>query len=118
MVAYEFYRNDYRGDSIPVGEFPRLAARAGEQLALYKRTYRVSAPAGAENAEEMALCAMADALYYYDLALAGEASSAGVSVGSVSSSRAPGAAPDLSLRGQAAELYRCARAYLVIERWC
>lgn len=114
MVEYSFYRDTYGGDSVPEGEFRALARDAAAQLARYKRIYRVSAPAGLENSEQMAMCAMIDALYFFQ---AGGAA-ASVSVGSVSSSMAQGAQPDLSPKAQAAELYRCARLYLDIERGC
>lgn len=105
MADYPFYRGAYRGDSIPQEEFPRLAARAEAQLARYKRMYRVAAPDG--NAEDMALCAMADALYFFEQAQGGGS----VSIGSVTESR-----PALSPREQAAELYRSAGLYLRMYR--
>ena len=77
------------------------------------RIYRVTDTA--ENSEQMALCAMIDALYYFDWARTGGAA-ASVSVGSVSSSRAQGAQPDLSPAAQNRELYRCAQLYLDIYR--
>lgn len=113
MVRYEFYRDTYRGDAVPEGEFPALARDAAAQLARYRRIYRVSAPAGLEESEQMAMCAMIDALYYFQTA-----GSASVSVGSVSSSVGQGAQPDCSAKAQAAELLRCARLYLDIYRGC
>ncbi len=115
MLTYGFYRMDYMGSSIPESEFAAVAARANAQLALYKRRYRVTAPT--EDAENMALCAMADALYYFDTAASGGIATS-VSVGSVSTSMAQSTLPDLSPKAQAAELYRCAKLYLDIERWC
>lgn len=117
MVEYSFYRDTYGGDSVPEAEFRALARDAAAQLARYKRIYRVSAPARPEDSEQMAMCAMIDALYFFQAAQAGGAA-ASVSVGSVSSSMAQGAQPDLSPKAQAAELYRCARLYLDIERGC
>lgn len=107
MPDYPFYMGSYRGDSIPKEEFPRLAARAEAQLEQYKRIYRVT---GTAEAEDKALCAMADALYYFEQAQNGGS----VSIGSVSESR--GAGVDVSPRAQAAELYRCARLYLHVYR--
>ncbi len=115
MVEYEFYRDTYRGDAVPEGEFPALARDAAAQLARYKRIYRVSAPAGLEESEQMAMCAMIDALYYFQTAGSAGAS---VSVGSVSSSVGQGAQPDCSAKAQAAELLRCARLYLDVYRGC
>lgn len=117
MADYVFYRNIYLGGSIPETEWPRLAARAGEQLARYKRQYTVTAPPGVMDAEDLAVCAMADALYYYEAAANGCLVQS-ASVGSVSSSTAAAALPDTSPRAQAAELYRCARQYLSIYRGC
>ncbi len=114
MVDYGFYSTKYCGNSIPMEDFPGVAVRAEAQLAKYKRAYTVIAPT--DTAEAMAVCAMADALYYFDLALAGGIA-ASVSVGSVSCSRSQESLPDLSPKGQAAELYRCAQQYLDIRRW-
>ena len=60
MVEYDFYIDTYKGESIAVEEFPLFEARAAEQLARYKRIYTVTAPE--EDAEAMAVCAMADAI--------------------------------------------------------
>lgn len=109
MADYTFYTSTFMGGSIPESDFPRLAARATEQLNRYKRIYTVTAPD--ENSEDMAICAMADALYYFEIA-ANEPQSA--SVGSVSSSR--GTAVDISPKAQSKELYRCATLYLDIYR--
>ncbi len=113
-MDYDFYTDVYQGDSIPTEEFLRLARRAGAQLERYKRDYQVTAPA--PDSEALAICAMADALYYYETAQNGGAvvSSA---IGSVSSTfRDPG--QDLSPQAQGRELYRCARLYLDIYRGC
>lgn len=120
MVDYSFYESGYRGGSIPPEEFPRLAQRAAEQLERYKRIYTVTVPPGSADAEKKAVCAMADALYTFEEATApGGALAAGsVSVGSVSTSRAQGAAIDCSPKAQARELFACAKLYLDIERWC
>lgn len=117
MVDCGFYTGAYGGTSIPEGEFPALALRAQAQLDRYKRIYQVTVPEGSEKAEDKAVCAMADALYYFDTAAAGELSGS-VSVGSVSTSRGQGTIPDLSQKAQEKELYRCARLYLDIYRGC
>lgn len=113
MVEFAFYRDVYGGDSVPEGEFRSYARDASAQLDRYKRIYAVTATG--ENSEEMALCAMIDALYYFDWAQSGGAA-ASVSVGSVSSSRAQGVQPDLSPAAQNRELFRCAGLYLDIFR--
>ncbi|BAK99009.1 hypothetical protein OBV_18110 [Oscillibacter valericigenes Sjm18-20] len=109
MADYAFYTGTYHGGSIPETDFPRFAARAGEQLARYKRIYTVTAPE--TDSESMATCAMADALYYFETVQNAPQS---VSIGSVSSSR--GTAVDISPRAQSKELYRCACLYLNIYR--
>ena len=113
MPDYEFYTKTYMGDSIPEADFPRLAKRAGEQLARYKRIYTVSAPD--ENAEAMAVCAMADAFYAFD-AVANGGNVQSASIGSVSASYGSTPSIDISQKGQAKELYRCACLYLDIYR--
>lgn len=117
MVDYEYYKTGYGGDSVPEAEFKALARDAQAQLERYKRIYTVTAPAGRENSEQMAMCAMIDALYFFQAA-AGGGLAASVSVGSVSSSRGQGEQIDCSPKAQAAELYRCARLYLDIYRGC
>ena len=115
MVEYDFYADTYRGSSIPEANWPLFEARASEQLARYKRIYTVTAPD--ENAEAMAICAMADALAYYTAAQNGSGGAvASASVGSVSVSYAGASAVDLSPKAQARELYRCASQYLEIYR--
>lgn len=108
MADYVFYTGTYLGGSIPAADFPRLAKRAGEQLAKYKRLYTVTAPE--TNSEDMATCAMADALYYYETAQNTPQSS---SIGSVSSSNKT---VDISPPAQAKELFLCACLYLDICR--
>lgn len=109
MVDHAFYTGTYRGNSIPPSDFDRLAARAMAQLARYKRIYTVT---GDATAEDNAVCAMADALYFFEVA-ANDAQS--TSVGSVSSSKAQ---VDVSDKAQSRELYRCAALYLDIYRGC
>lgn len=108
MADYAFYTEFYMGGSIPANEFPRLSGRASQQIDRYKRIYAVAAPEA--NSEDMAVCAMADALYYFETVQNEPQSS---SIGSVSSSRG---SVDISPKAQAAELYRCALLYLEICR--
>lgn len=107
MADYAFYTTVYLGGSIPEADFPRLAQRAGEQLARYKQIYTVTGDVAAEN---MATCAMADALYYFETAQNTPQSS---SIGSVSSSSKT---VDISPSAQAKELFLCACLYLDICR--
>ena len=119
MADYTFYTNTYLGDSIPEADFPRLAQRAGEQLARYKRLYEVTAPE--TDSEDMAVCAMADALFYFETAqnsAGGPVSSASIGSVSVRYGSVSGDSADLSASGQARELYRCAALYLEIYRGC
>lgn len=116
MIDYEFYTGEYFGQSISGEEWPTFARRAQEQLNRYKRIYTVTAPE--ENSEAMAVCAMADALAYFAAAQNGDGGVvSSASIGSVSVSYGGSAgAVDLSAKGQAKELYRCACLYLDIYR--
>ena len=115
MVQYDFYANTYKGVSIDQLEWPTYEARAAAQLAQYKRIYTVTAPD--ENAEAMAVCAMADALAFFTAAQNGTGGTVtGASIGSVSVSYGNTGAVDLSPKAQARELYRCASQYLDIYR--
>lgn len=111
MADYAFYTGTYLGGSIPEAEFPRLANRAGEQLSKYKHLYTVTGDVAAEN---MATCAMADALYYFETAQNGGLVTSS-SIGSVSSSQKTEGV-DISAKAQSKELYRCACLHLDIYR--
>lgn len=117
MPDYGFYLNDYLGSSISADEWPSYLARAGAQLDLYRRLYTVTDHG--PDSEAMAICAMAEAMHSCDLLLNGEGGPVqSASIGSVSVSYGSPAAQalDLSPRGQARELYRCACLYLDIYR--
>lgn len=117
MVDYDFYVSTYLGSTIPPEEWPSCQARAAAQLGLYGRRYRVTA--SGPDSEAMAICAMAEALYTFDLLASGEGGPIqSVSIGSVSASYGGAEARtlDLSPRGQERELYRCASLYLDISR--
>lgn len=117
MVSFEFYMSRYHGGSIHSQEWHTFEKRAADQLARYKRIYTVTAPD--EEAEAMAICAMADALAYFTAAQNGTGGPvSSVSIGSVSVSyaSASGNSVNLSQKGQARELFRCASLYLDIYR--
>ncbi len=61
MVDYEFYVNCYLGSAIPEKAFSGVAAQAQGYLDRFKGVYRVES-SGME-AENMALCAMAETLW-------------------------------------------------------
>lgn len=109
-MDYAFYTDEYHGSGIPEDEFSAFAARAEEKLAQYKRVWQVS---GTQRDEALALCAMADALSYFDRAANGGIAQS-VSVGSVSTSFA--APQELTPAAREAELLRCARTYLSIYK--
>lgn len=116
MVYYDFYTDNYRGSSILPEEWAVFEARAADQLNRYKRIYTVTAPD--ENSEAMAVCAMADVLAYFTAAqngTGGKVSSASIGSVSVSYGGAQNAV-DLSPKGQAQKLYRCACMHLDIYR--
>ena len=115
MVSFDFYHDTYQGTALSSGEWPLFGRRAEEQLARYKRIYTVTAPD--ENAEAMAVCAMADALAYFCAAQNGAGGSvASASIGSVSVSYGGGQTVDCSPKAQERELLRCAKLYLDIYR--
>lgn len=119
MVCYEFYKSRYHGGSIPSAEWDGYAARASVQLARYKRIFTVTVPENEPDAENLAICAMAEALHSFDLIANGEGGAIqSASIGSVSTSYVNSGtnAVDISPAGQAKELYRCACLYLDIYR--
>lgn len=111
VLDYPFYRSKYNGSSIPRDEFSFISARAADELERYERIYTVT---GTEEAKKMALCAMADTLYYYEKAMNGGIVTSS-SVGSVSSSMEK---VDITPKTQARELYKAAQRYLDIYRGC
>ncbi len=62
MVDYEFYVNDYLGSAIPEKAFSGVAAQARQWLQYLKNNYRVVSSGG--EAEKLAMCAMAEALWH------------------------------------------------------
>lgn len=119
MVEFEFYKDTYMGGSISLVDWPTYEARAFAELARYKRIYTVTIPDGVENAESMAICAMAEQLHGIDLIANGEGGAGqSTSIGSVSTSygSAGAQAIDVTPAGQAKALYRCASLYLDIYR--
>ena len=111
---YEFYQHTYGGTGLTPEEFPEYWARAMEKLACYRRTYQVS---GDENMANMAACAMADTIAYYDAARNGQGGLRYASVGTVSvSGKGIYTQVDVSPEAQERELYRTAATYLTIYR--
>ena len=107
MVTFEFYRDIYLGSAIGESKFPQLAQRAEAELARLKRCYRVE---GGEEAQAMAICAMAESLFACTGRSAGvqAATVGGVSVRYWEDT-------DMALRRR---LYQQAAVYLDIYRGC
>lgn len=61
MVNYEFYVNQYLGSVIPEKAFSGVATRAEQVLKRFKQIYRVES--SGQEAESMAICAMAETLW-------------------------------------------------------
>ena len=119
ITDYEFYTSRYNGGSISYEEWPEYETRAMAILYRYKRIYTVTVPDYEPEAEKLAVCAMAEALYNFALIANGEGGPVqSASIGSVSSSFGTSGADavDVSPAGQAKELYRCASMYLDIYR--
>lgn len=117
MTGYDFYTGAYHGGAISAEEWPAYEERAAAHLTRYKRIYAVTAPG--PDSEAMAVCAMAEALQGFDLLANGEGGPVqSASIGSVSTSYGStmAQAVDMTPKGQARELYRCASLYLDIYR--
>ena len=116
MVDYSFYTDTYLGGAISAEGWPELEARARDQLRRYKRIYTVTAPE--ENAESMAICAMAESMHNAAMVISGDAGAVqAASIGSVSVTYGGAAAAvDVSEEGQAQALYRAGCLYLDIYR--
>lgn len=111
------YRNDYYGstlnDLIPEDR-NFYFTQAITKLEQYKKTYTVTAPN--DKAEDMAILAMADALYFFANAQNGSGTVTSAAIGSVSVSYSGQNGVDLSPKAQERELLRCASQYLDIYR--
>lgn len=116
MVDYSFYTGVYFGVAIPIEVWSAAEREASALLAKYKREYTVTAPAGAIDAESMAICAMAEVSYDRAVKLSAVASSA--SIGSVSTSYSAPPGVDYSEKQYARSIYNAARQYLDIYRGC
>ena len=115
MVTYEFYTKTFHGSSIQETAWPALEREASAKLSQYKRRYTVIA--SDEASEAMTVCAMAEALDFFEAALNGTGAVQSASIGSVSVSYGNAAQNlDLSPKGREKELYRCACLYLHIYR--
>ena len=119
MPDYAYYRDSYLGEDIPRQNFARCMRRAEAELTHMREVYAVAPRKGLDpaEAENMALCAIADAVYEFaqEDACRGLAK---VTVGSVSETyqNPPWLSPaSLSLR--AAYYRREAGYYLQIGRW-
>ncbi len=114
MVDFTFYQTVYQGGTIPTeADFRDLSREAEAQLRRYERIYTVE---GDDDARSMAICAMADSLYAFQVAQT-SGSIASSSIGSVSTGYNV-AEVDASPKAQSQELYRRASLYLDIKRGC
>ena len=114
MVSYDFYLTEYCGSSISEETWHALERNASAKLKQYKHKYSVTAPE--ENSEAMAVCAMAEAMDYFETAQSGTGAVQSASIGSVSVSYGNVVGVDLSHKVQEKELFRCACLFLDIYR--
>lgn len=112
MVDYTYYCQTWGGE-MSREEFERAEPAAAAQLRRYKRIYSMG-----ENdpeQERQAICAMAEAILFFEQAENGEITES-IQLGSLQVARASGTVPDLTARAKSRELYRCASLYLDIYR--
>ena len=110
----QFYRETYGGSALEGAELSEYLKRAEDMLACFERHYTVTGP---EENRKMAVCAMAEAMAYFEAAQNGQGGLRYASVGTVSvSGKGIYAAMDISPKAQERELYRCASLYLDIYR--
>ena len=111
---YQFYVTTYGGTALSEAELREAAQRADEVLQGYERKYRVR---GDEVVRKLALCAMAEAIVYFQKAQNGEGGLRYAKVGTMSvSGKGIYSAIDISPKAQEQELYRTACRYLDIYR--
>ena len=111
---WDFYRDHYGGTALEVGEFPGFLARAEDQMAMYERMYRIY---GDGEARRMALCALAEAIAYFEAAQNGQGGLRYASVGTVSvSGKGIYSQMDISPVAREQELLRCVKRYMTLYR--
>ena len=86
MVDYNFYVENYHGNSIAEEDWERLSARAEERIVRYENIYSVTY-FDLANGRNMAICALAETVQALDT-IQGNGAVASVSVGSVSTTYA------------------------------
>ena len=108
MVDFAYYKDTYLGNAIPEKAFSGAAKRAEEALQRMQRIYRVNA--SGEDSRNLAICAMAEAVYAASKRRSGVTSA---SVGEVSVHYGNSEPADKTLQR---ELYEKASIYLEISR--
>ena len=107
-----FYRNVYGGQMAAPAVYLQ---RAEEKLRQLERSYTVTE--AVPDGRKLALCAMAEAVEYFETAQNGRGGLRYASVGAVSvSGKGIYSAVDISPAARERELYRCACLYLDIYR--
>ena len=111
---WDFYRQNYGGASLTEEALPELLRRAEDYLSALERDYRVT---GTLDARNMALCALAETISYFDAAQNGRGALRYASVGTVSvSGKGIYNQLDISPEALSRELYRVACRYLTVYR--
>lgn len=108
MEGFDFYQSVFRGQKLNREQWDQYAPRARDWLERYRSIYLVEASA---QALEMAVCAMAEALYSLD---DGGGAVRSASIGSVSVQY--GDREDVSSRGQERMMLQILRRYAHVYR--
>ena len=122
VLEYDFYVSTYNGSTITTDVWGVYEQRARACLDRFKRIYRVSAPAGvgADEAESMAICAIADVEAQADIVASSELGLAPAAergrAGASSFASLLAQAVDVTPKGRALASYRAAQLYLDIYR--
>lgn len=117
MVAYQFYVGKYHGGSIQGADWPAAEREAQAEIRRMKSMYRVT-PQDVENAEDMAVCAVAEVLSSYADREANGGAVTSASIGSVSESFASSGTLAEQAGRKSKDVYRAASLYLDIYRGC
>ena len=110
-----FYTDIYGGTALSGQALSFALARAAEQLEAFERQFTVTETV--PDGRKKAICAMAEAMAYFEAAQNGQGGLRYASVGTVSiSGKGIYSAVDISPKAQTQELLRCARVYLELYR--
>ena len=125
LPDYSFYMDTFHGISIPSEDWARLSTHADRKIRYFERAFAIT---GNEESRNLALCAVADMMYTYEMAAAsllavdesGNIGASNVSIGSVSTSSketdVSGLGLDMTDKGQNTAYFSILKEFMDVYR--